>query len=57
MSVNLSLLSQQRQMNILHNGVASSTMSNRNEFSLCLTRHYAIKTYWGSGSISPRIIQ
>jgi hypothetical protein len=24
--------------------------------SLCLTKHYSIKTYWGSGSIAPRIL-
>jgi hypothetical protein len=24
--------------------------------SLCLTKHHAMKTYWGSGSISPRLL-
>jgi hypothetical protein len=24
--------------------------------SLCLTKHYAMKTYWGSGGIVPRIL-
>jgi len=23
--------------------------------SLCLTKHHAMKTYWGSGDIAPRI--
>jgi hypothetical protein len=25
------------------------------KFSLCLTKHHAMKTYWGSGGIAPRI--
>jgi hypothetical protein len=24
--------------------------------SLCLTKHHAMKTYWGSGGIAPRIL-
>jgi hypothetical protein len=24
--------------------------------SLCLTKHYAMKAYWGSGCIAPRIL-
>jgi len=24
-------------------------------FTLCLTKYHVIKTYWGSGSIDPRI--
>jgi hypothetical protein len=24
--------------------------------SLCLTKHHAMKTYWGSGGIAPRIV-
>jgi hypothetical protein len=24
--------------------------------SLCLTKHYDMKAYWGSGSIAPRIL-
>jgi hypothetical protein len=26
------------------------------KLSLCLTKHHAMKTYWGSGGIAPRII-
>jgi hypothetical protein len=26
------------------------------KFLLCLTKHHAIKTYWGSGGIAPRIL-
>jgi hypothetical protein len=26
------------------------------KLSLCLTKHHAMKTYWGSGSIAPRIL-
>jgi hypothetical protein len=26
------------------------------KLSLCLTKHYAMKTYWGSGGIAPRIL-
>jgi hypothetical protein len=26
------------------------------ELSLCLTKHNSMKTYWGSGSIAPRIL-
>jgi hypothetical protein len=26
------------------------------KFSLCLTKHYAMKTYWGSGGITPHIL-
>jgi hypothetical protein len=26
------------------------------KLSLCLTKHNAMKTYWGSGSIAPRIL-
>jgi hypothetical protein len=26
------------------------------KLSLCLTKHHAIKTYWGSGGIAPRIL-
>jgi hypothetical protein len=26
------------------------------KLSLCLTKHYAMKTYWGSGSIAPHIL-
>jgi hypothetical protein len=25
------------------------------KLSLCLTKHHAMKAYWGSGSIAPRI--
>jgi hypothetical protein len=24
--------------------------------SLCLTKHHAMKTYWGSGGIAPRLL-
>jgi hypothetical protein len=27
------------------------------KLSLCLTKHHAMKTYWGSGGISPRILE
>jgi urease accessory protein UreH len=27
-----------------------------NERSWCLTKHHAMKTYWGSGGIAPRIL-
>jgi hypothetical protein len=26
------------------------------KLSLCLTKHYAMKKYWGSGDIAPRIL-
>jgi hypothetical protein len=26
------------------------------KFSLCLTKHHAMKTYWGSGDTAPRIL-
>jgi hypothetical protein len=26
------------------------------KFSLCLTKHHAMKAYWGSGGIAPRIL-
>jgi hypothetical protein len=26
------------------------------QLSLCLTKHHAMKTYWGSGGIAPRIL-
>jgi hypothetical protein len=26
------------------------------KLSLCLTKHHAMKTYWGSGGIIPRIL-
>jgi len=26
------------------------------KLSLCLTKHYAMKTYWGSGGIAPHIL-
>jgi hypothetical protein len=26
------------------------------KLSLCLTQHHAMKTYWGSGGIAPRIL-
>jgi hypothetical protein len=26
------------------------------KISLCLTRHYAMKTYWGNGGLVPRIL-
>jgi len=26
------------------------------KLSLCLTKHHAMKTYWGIGSIAPRIL-
>jgi hypothetical protein len=26
------------------------------KLSLCLTKHHALKTYWGSGGIAPRIL-
>jgi hypothetical protein len=26
------------------------------KFSLCFTKHHAVKTYWGSGGIVPRIL-
>jgi hypothetical protein len=26
------------------------------KLSLCLTKHHAMKTYWGSGGIDPRIL-
>jgi hypothetical protein len=26
------------------------------KLSLCLTKHYAMKTYWGSGGIAPLIL-
>jgi hypothetical protein len=28
----------------------------RVKLSLCLTKHHAMKTYWGSGSVTPRIL-
>jgi hypothetical protein len=27
------------------------------KFSLCLTKHHAMKTYWGSGGIAPLILK
>jgi len=36
---------------------AVSLLSHVNvKLSLCLTKHHAIKTYWGSGGIAPRIL-
>jgi hypothetical protein len=26
------------------------------KLSLCLTKHHAVKTYWGSGGLAPRIL-
>jgi hypothetical protein len=26
------------------------------KFSLCLTKHHAMKTYWGNGGIAPRVL-
>jgi hypothetical protein len=26
------------------------------KLSLCLTKHYAVKAYWGSGGIAPHIL-
>jgi len=26
------------------------------KLSLCLTKHHAIRTYWGSGGIAPRVL-
>jgi len=29
---------------------------NYSKLSLCLTKHHAMKTYWGNGGIAPRIL-
>jgi hypothetical protein len=31
-------------------------LSYKVKLSLCLTKHHAMKTYWGSGGIAPRIL-
>jgi hypothetical protein len=28
----------------------------KGKVSLCLTKHHAMKTYWGSGGLAPRIL-
>jgi hypothetical protein len=32
------------------------TIEVKVKLTLCLTKHHAMKTYWGSGSIAPRIL-
>jgi hypothetical protein len=32
------------------------TVKVKVNLSLCLTKHHAMKTYWGSGGIAPRIL-
>jgi hypothetical protein len=45
-----------------HQGNSQSTCKNdvcniiKVKFLLCLTKHHAIKTYWGSGVIASRIL-
>jgi hypothetical protein len=37
-------------------GSASDVIKVKVKLSLCLTKHHSMKTYWGSGSIAPRIL-
>jgi hypothetical protein len=34
----------------------NSTGKSKGKVVLCLTKHHAMKTYWGSGAIAPRIL-
>jgi hypothetical protein len=36
--------------------LSSSKVKVKVKLSLCLTKHHAMKTYWGSGGIAPRIL-
>jgi hypothetical protein len=42
---------------LLDPNILFSTLSSKVKvkLSLCLTKHYGMKTYWGSGCITPRI--
>jgi hypothetical protein len=35
---------------------ASGSVKVKVKLSLCLTKHHAMKTYWRSGGIAPRIL-
>jgi hypothetical protein len=37
-------------------GMAKFWVKVKVKLSLCLTKHHAMKTYWGSGGITPRIL-
>jgi hypothetical protein len=36
--------------------ITTTTKTTKVKLSLCLTKHHAMKTYWGSGGIAPRIL-
>jgi hypothetical protein len=36
--------------------ILSSNCASSTSFPLCLTKHHAMKTYWGSGGVAPRIL-
>jgi hypothetical protein len=40
----------------LYNNFREDLVSYEVKLSLCLTKHHAMKTYWGSGVIAPRIL-
>jgi hypothetical protein len=37
-------------------GLLSGGKNKKLKLSLCLTKHHAMKTYWWSGGIAPRIL-
>jgi hypothetical protein len=34
----------------------SCMVKGKVKLSLCLTKHHSMKTYWGNGGVSPRIL-
>jgi len=37
--------------------ISSKLLQKKIRLSLCLTKHHALKTYWGSGGTAPRILE
>jgi len=42
--------------NIQMKGMYIGVKGEKVKLSLCLTKHHAMKMYWGSGGIAPRIL-
>jgi hypothetical protein len=50
-------LREEHRLRIFENGVLRRIkVKVKVKLSLCLTKHNAIKTYWGDGGIAPRIL-
>jgi hypothetical protein len=52
--MNLQLHTQSRQIALAY--ISWGTDYCQVKLSLCLTKHWAMKTYWGRGGIAPRVI-